>query len=103
MAEFTYNNSKTASAGHISFELNCGYHPWVSFKDKYDARSRSFSAEGPAIELRELIKVCRQKFLHAKDLQKWAYDKRVKPRSYAPGEKVWLNSKHIKTKENQKF
>ena len=27
----------------------------------------------------------------------------MKPRSYAPGEKVWLNSKYIKTKQNQKL
>ena len=27
----------------------------------------------------------------------------MKPQSYAPGEKVWLNSKYIKTKQNQKL
>ena len=32
MAEFTYNNAKNASTGHMSFELNCGYHFCVSFK-----------------------------------------------------------------------
>ena len=41
--------------------------------------------------------------LHAQDFQKRAHDKRVKPWSYAPGEKVWLNSKQIKTKWNRKL
>ena len=40
---------------------------------------------------------------YAQKLQKWAYDKRTKPRSYISGEKVWLNSKYIKTKCNQKL
>ena len=40
---------------------------------------------------------------HAQELQKQAYDKGVKPRSYVPGEKVWLNSKYIKTKRNWKL
>ena len=32
--------------------------------------------------------VCRKNFYHAQDLQKQAYDKTVKPRNYAPGDKV---------------
>ena len=27
----------------------------------------------------------------------------MKPKSYVPGHKVWLNSKYIKTKQNQKL
>ena len=27
MVEFAYNNAKNASTGHMSFELNYGYHP----------------------------------------------------------------------------
>ena len=33
MAEFAYNNAKNTRTGHISFELNCGYHPIVSFRE----------------------------------------------------------------------
>ncbi len=47
--------------------------------------------------------VCCQNLLHAQELQKRAHDKGVKSRSYAPGEKVWLNSKYIKTKRNKKL
>ena len=57
MTEFAYNNAKNASIGHTQFELNCRYHPWVSFKDKCNARSKSFSANELAIELKELIDV----------------------------------------------
>ena len=47
--------------------------------------------------------ICRENLYHAQELQKRAHDKGVKPRSYAPGEKVWLNSKYIKTKRNRKL
>ena len=76
------------SMGHKLFKLNCSYYPRVFFKDKCNARSRSSSANGLARELRELMNICCQNFLHAQDLQKQVYDKEVKPRSYAPGEKM---------------
>ncbi len=102
IAEFAYNNAKNASTSQTLFELNYGYHPRVSFEED-DPRSRSRSANELAEELRKLMEVCCQNLLHAQKLQKRAHDKRVKSRSYAPGEKVWLNSKYIKTKRNKKF
>ena len=33
MAEFIYNNAENASTGHTPFELNCGYHLCVFFKE----------------------------------------------------------------------
>ncbi len=103
MAEFAYNNAKNASTGHTPFELNCGYHPSVSFEEDVDSCSRFCSANKLAEELRELIEVCYQNLLHAQELQKRAHDKGVKSQSYTPGEKVWLNSKYIKTMRNKKL
>ncbi len=84
MAEFAYNNAKNASTGHTPFELNCGYHPKVSFEEDVNPHSRSRSANELAEELRELMEVCCQNFLHAYELQKRAHDKGVKSRSYSP-------------------
>ena len=47
--------------------------------------------------------VCQQNLHHAQELQKHAHNKDVKPQSYAPGVKVWLSSKHLKTKRNRKL
>ena len=47
--------------------------------------------------------VCRENLHYAQELQKRAHNKGVKPQNYAPGEKVWLNSKYIKTKRNRKL
>lgn len=32
MAKFIYNNTKNASTGHISFELNYNYHSYILFE-----------------------------------------------------------------------
>ena len=103
MAEFAYNNSKNTSTGHTPFELNCGYHPRISYEEEVEPRSQSKSADELAKELRELIIVCCKNLHHVQELQKRAYDKKVKPRSYGPNEKVWLNSKFIKIKRNCKL
>ena len=103
MAEFVYNNAKNASSGHMPFELNCGYHPRMLYKDDVDPRSKSKSADKLLTKLRELMIVCRENLYYAQKFQKQAYDKDVKPRSYAPRDKVWLNSKYIKTKQNRKL
>ena len=103
MAEFTYNNAKNASTGHTPFELNCGYHPRMSYEEDVDPRSQSKSADKLSADLRELMIVCQENLHHAQEHQKRAHNKRVKPRSYSPGKKVWFNSKYIKTKRNRKL
>ena len=103
MAKFAYNNAKNASTGHTPFELNCGYHSWVLYEEDIDPRSKSKLANELSVELRELIIVCQENLHHAQKLQKQAHDKGVKLKSYAPGDKVWLNSEYLKTKQNRKL
>ena len=103
MAKFAYNNVKNASTGYTLLELNCGYHLRVSFKEDVDPRLKSRSTDKLTGKLKELMEVCCQNLLYAQELQKRAHDKRVKSRSYAPDEKVWLNSKHIIIKKNKKL
>ena len=103
MVEFAYNNGKNASIGHTPFELNCGFYLRVSFENNVNPHSRSCFADKLAKDLRKLMDICQQNLLHAQKLQKRAYNKGVKPWSYAAGEKVWLNSKYINTKQNQKL
>ena len=65
MAEFAYNNAKHASTGYTPFELNCGYHPRVSYEEDVDPRSRSKAADELTEELRNLMAVCRKNLQHA--------------------------------------
>ena len=103
MAKFAYNNAKNANTGHIPFKLNCRYHPCISYKKDLDPRSKSKTAEELSFELRNLIAVCQQKLHHAQELEKQAYDKGVKLWSYALSNKIWLSSKHLRTKWNHKL
>ena len=103
MAEYTYNNAQNASTGHTPFELNCGYHPQILYEEDIDPCSQSKLADELSTKLVELIIVCRENLHHAQELQKRAYDKEVKPRSYVFGKEVGLNSKYIKTKSNRKL
>ena len=103
MVEFAYNNAMNASTGYKPFELNCDYHPCVSYEENIDPRFKSKSADDLANDLRELMIVCRENLQHAQNLQKQAHDKSPNPRNYAPGDKVWLNNKYIKTKQNRKL
>ena len=103
MAEFAYNNEKNSSTGHTLFELNCNYYPCISFEKDTNPRSWLKSANELSAELQDFMTVCRENLQHTQELQKQAYDKGIKPKSYVPGDKIWLNSKYIKTKRNRKF
>ena len=103
IAEFAYKNSKNTSTGHTSFQLNCSYHLQISYEEEVYPRSQSKSADELSKELKELIVVCCENLHHVQELQKRAYDKGVKPRSYVFGEKNWLNSKFIKIKQNRRL
>ena len=103
MAEFTYNNAKNASTGHTPFELNCGYHLCVLYKEDIDPCSKSKLADKLLAELQELMTVCRENLHHTQELWKQAHNKGVKPKNYAPDDKVWLNSKYLKTKLKRKL
>ena len=87
----------------MPFELNGGYHPRMSYEEEVDPRSKSNSADKLSAKIRELMFIYRENLHHTQELQKQAHDKGVKPRSYTPGDKVWLNSKYIKTIRNCKL
>ena len=67
MAEFVYNNAKNASTGYTFFELNCGYHFYVSYKEEkiFDPRFKSKTANELFSELQELMIVYQQNLHHA--------------------------------------
>ena len=103
MSEFAYNNAINVSTGHTPFELNCGFHPRVSYKEDVNPRSWSKTVDQLTTELQNLMFVYRENLEHAPELQKRYHDKHAKPKSYIPGDKVQLNSKYIKTKQKRKL
>ena len=88
---------------HTLFKLNYGYYLCLSFKDECDACFKFFSTNRLAVKLKKLMNIYYQNFLYVQDFQKQAHDNGMKPYSYAPSEKFCLNSKYIRTKQNQKL
>ena len=68
MAEFTYNNTKNASTGHTSFELDCGYHPCISYKEDIDSRFKSKLVDEWSTKLWKLMTVCKENLYYALEL-----------------------------------
>ena len=101
IAEFAYNNTKNISTSHTPFELNCRYYFWISYKKEVDLCSKSKLAIKLSMESKELMVTYHKKLYHTQEFHKRANNKDVKPRNYVPSEKVWLNSKYIKLKQNQ--
>ena len=88
-----HNNPKNASTSHKLFKLNCGYHPQTFKKEDIDLCSQSKSAYKLAIKLRELMTVCKKNLPYGQKLQKQYHDKHANHKTYALGDKIWLNSK----------
>lgn len=88
---------------HILFELNYKYHCRVFFKDEVDFYSKSRFVNKLTNKLRELIQICCQNLFYIQKLLKKVSDEKIKNQSDVFSNKVWLNNKYIKTKQNQKF
>ena len=51
MIEFAYNNIKNSNTADISFKLNCGFYPRVSYKEDIDTHSMSKTIDQLATKL----------------------------------------------------
>jgi hypothetical protein len=95
LAEFTYNNAPNASTGVSPFFANKGYHPALDIHPERDVTSlcaREFAANINELHdyLAESLKLAQQHYQTTSD------DRRIPPPDFAPGDKVFLLSKHIK-------
>ena len=88
MAKFAYNNAKNANTGHMFFELNCGYHFCVSFKEDTNPCFQSKPANELSVKLQDLMTIYQENLHHTQEFQKQAYNNDVKPRNYASTDKV---------------
>lgn len=93
IVEFAYNNIENISIDQIFFKLNYYYYPHVSYKKDTDLCFKSKSGNQLLKKLKKLIIIYKNNLYYTQKLQKQAYDKIVKAKSYAFNKKVWLNSK----------
>ena len=64
MIEFAYNNTKNINTGHTAFELNCGYHLWVFYKDNIHPHPKSKLANELLTELQKLMTIFQKNFYY---------------------------------------
>lgn len=57
ITEFAYNNTKNNRTGYTSFELNCGFHLKISYKEDVDPYSKPKNVDQLAIELHTLMSI----------------------------------------------
>ena len=103
IAKYAYNNAKNVSIGHTLIKLNRKYHLWIFYEDDIDHCSKSKSIDKLLEELKKVMIVYCQNFYYILILQKQAHNKGVKLKKYAISDKIWLNNKYIKTKQNKKL
>ena len=85
------------------FEFNYKYHLWIFYEEDIDTYFKFKLANKLSKELKKLIIVWQENLYYTQKLQKQAYNKDVKPKSYIFKNKVWLNSKYIMTNQNWKL
>ena len=91
------------NTGHTPFQLNFSFYSKAFFKENTDLCFKSKSADIILTELQELMTICHKNIYYAQKVQKQAYNKGINIKNYAQEDKIWLNSKYIKTKQNQKL
>lgn len=65
IAKFVYNNAKNTSTGCTHFQLNCGYHPQIYYKEDIDSPSKSKITKKLLFKLCELMTICQEKLHYA--------------------------------------
>ena len=99
MAEFAYNNSRNGSTGMWPFRALMGFNPQMG--DAVQKQSRRVledpAAKERAEELLDMSRVLQVELRQAYKSQKEYHDRHTSRMLFAPGEKVWLSAKNIRT------
>lgn len=107
-AQLAINNAHQESIRTTPFFLNYGRHPWlpgVTFKkvslsgeEAQEARMKQ-RKEWPA-KRRQAVALARQCLVKAAERMKKQFDRSRKPKEFEVGQRVWLNTRNLKFKDN---
>ena len=64
MTKFSYNNIQNAIIGYMLFELNCGYHFWMLYKENVKLCSKFKLVNKLLAKLKELITIYGKKLYY---------------------------------------
>jgi hypothetical protein len=94
--KFAINNSFQESVGNTPFFLNYGQHPLTPVSVKHD--SAVPAAKQFSVGVQAAVREAKQLLAEAQSRQKALEDAGRRDVVFAPDEKVWLNTKHLKLK-----
>ena len=105
LAEFVYNNTKSASTGVSQFYANYGYHPWAILKIHSSENQENSAAEIYIDRIRQVHEELRRTLEQAQKRYKKEFNKKTAPApEFKVGDWVWLNQKNIEmTRPPQKL
>ena len=98
LAEFSYNNTVSSTTNVTPFFANYGYHPNLDLDTIPGTAPNTPDFQADATKLQRLNNYLRSEILLTRDSYKEYADRRRQPSPmYAPGNYIWLSSRHIKT------
>ena len=97
-AEFAYNNAPSASTGLSPFFANYGYHP-SAHNPPAEPRARNPASQHYAHWMTQVYDDTRKRLEKSRvRMKEWADKRRNSLRTYAVGQLVMLNARHLKTR-----
>jgi transposase InsO family protein len=97
LAEFAYNDHRSASTGFSPFYLTTGRHPWKGF-DIQEFDTDNDAAANFATRLDAIHKTARDNLSHTQEIMKNSYNRNKRTALvYKPGDKVWLDAQNLTT------
>jgi len=98
LAEFVYNNAKSASTGISPFYANYGYHPRATLRILPEEKRENPAAEAYIDHIRQVHEELRGTLERAQKRYKKEFDKKTAPApEFKVGDRVWLNRRNIET------
>lgn len=88
MAKYVYINAKNSSLSYTPLHLNCKYYFCIFDKNDIHFCSKLKAAEKLCKEIKDIIKTYCKNLYQTQDFQRYAYNKGVKLKNYALGNKV---------------
>lgn len=97
-AEFAYNNSVQSSTGETPFYVLMGYHPrWVNEIYSDLVPEEAPVASRRAKMLHAMRRVLTERYERSMEHMAKFYDRKRKPHTFAPGDKVLLSTRNLRT------
>lgn len=88
MVKYVYINAKNSSLSYTPLQLNCKYYFCIFDKNDIHFCSKLKAAEKLCKKIKNIIKTYCKNLYQTQDFQRYAYNKGVKLKNYALGNKV---------------